>query len=109
MRKQQAMAGSQKYIQLSAWKRLILIAGMFFPGGSLAALIPSQAANAQSGWSQPPFICRAGRGGNGGLADNQSSGANGATGGDCVNGPRGGNGAPGGLNSSPGGSGGNVF
>lgn len=109
MLKQQEMVMRQKHVGLCVWKRLILIAGMLLPGGSLAALAPSQAAYAQSGWSQSPFICRAGNGGNGGIADNRSSGANGGTGGDCVNGPRGGDGAPGGMNSSPGGAGGNVF
>jgi hypothetical protein len=103
------MGKGQKYCQLSAWRRLILIASILFPAGSLVAFVPSQAAYAQAGWSQPPFICQAGRGGNGGIADNGSSGANGASGGDCVNGPRGGDGAAGGQNNSPGGQGGNVY
>lgn len=106
--KQHVMGEGQKYGQFAVWKRLILIVSMLFVG-SIAALIPSQAAYAQSGWSQPPFICWAGHGGNGGIADNGSSGANGATGGDCVNGPRGGDGASGGQNNSPGGPGGNVL
>ena len=109
MLKRQALAKSQNYIQLSVWKQLLLIASILLPGGASATLIPSQTAYAQAGWSQPPFICWAGRGGNGGIADNGSSGADGATGGDCVNGPRGGDGASGGQNNSPGGSGGNVL
>jgi hypothetical protein len=109
MSEQQVRVGSQKYVELSMWKRLVLIAGMLLPAGSLAALVPSQTVYAQTGWSQPTFICRAGRGGNGGIADNESSGGNGATGGDCVNGPGGGDGAAGGQNASPGGQGGNVF
>jgi hypothetical protein len=109
MLKQQVMAGGQKDVGLAAWKRLVLIVGMFLPVGSLIALAPGQTVYAQTGWSQPPFICRAGRGGNGGIADNESSGGNGATGGDCVNGPRGGDGSQGGQNYSPGGQGGNVF
>jgi hypothetical protein len=107
--KQPAMGKGQKDAGLSLWKRLILIAGILLPGGSLVVLVPSQVVYAQNGGSGAPFICRAGWGGNGGYADNRSSGANGGTGGDCVNGPRGGDGAPGGLNSSPGGQGGNVF
>jgi hypothetical protein len=102
------MGRGQEYIQLSVWKRLILIASMLF-AGSLAVLVPSQAAYAQSGWSQPLFICRAGRGGNGGIADNGSSGANGTSGGDCVNGPRGGDEAAGWQNNSPGCQVGNVY
>ena len=109
MLKQQVIIESQKYVELSMWKRLVLIAGMLLPAGSLVALAPGQTVYAQTGWSQPPFICRAGHGGNGGIADNESSGGNGATGGDCVNGPRGGDGAAGGQNASPGGQGGNVF
>ena len=108
MLKRQVMAGSQKYIQLSGWKRLILIAGMLLPGGSLAALVPSQAAYAEAGWPQSIFMCRAGDGGNGGVADNASNGAAGAPGGDCVNGPKGGTGGAGGDHGSPGGPGGNV-
>ncbi len=109
MLKQHTMGKGQKYGQLSVWRRLIIIASMLLPAGSLVVLAPSQTVYAQTGWSQSPFICRAGRGGNGGIADNESSGANGATGGDCVNGPRGGDGAQGGQNYSPGGQGGNVF
>ncbi len=109
MLEQYMITESQKYVGLSLWKRLILIAGILLPGGSLVVFIPSQTVYAQNGWSGAPFTCRAGWGGNGGFADNRSSGANGGTGGDCVNGPRGGDGAPGGLNSSPGGQGGNVY
>jgi hypothetical protein len=106
MLKKHLMTENQKHVRLSLWKRLILIAGILLPGGSFVMLVPSQAVHA---WARSPFICRAGWGGNGGIADNRSSGANGGTGGDCVNGPRGGDGAPGGLNSSPGGQGGNVY
>jgi len=81
---------------------------MLLPGGSLAILVPSQAAYADAGWPQTFFICRAGDGGNGGVANNGSAGAGGAPGGDCVNGPKGGNGAPGGDHGSPGGMGGNI-
>jgi hypothetical protein len=80
MLKQQMRIDSQKYVELSMWKWLVLIAGMLLPAGSLVALAPSQTVYAQTGWSQPTFICRAGRGGNGGIADNESSGGNGATG-----------------------------
>src|SRR4051812_27109648 len=100
MLKQQAMAGSQKHVQLSLWKRLILIAGMLLPGASLAMLVPSQVAYAEAGWPQTIFICRAGDGGNGGFADHGSSGASGAPGGDCTYGPKGGNAAPGGDHGS---------
>ncbi len=109
MLKQQIVEKDQKHGRPAAWKRLVLIVGMLLPAGSLIALAPSQTVYAQTGWSQSPFICRAGHGGNGGIADNESSGGNGATGGDCVNGPRGGDGSQGGQNYSPGGQGGNVF
>ncbi len=108
------MKDSQKHVRLALWKRLILIAGMLLPAGSLALLAPSQAAYADgSWWPQSVFICRAGHGGNGGIANNGSSGAGGSPGGDCTNGPHGGNGAPGGnggpgQTASPGGPGGNV-
>lgn len=111
MRKRQAMAGSQKHVQLALWKRLLLIAGMLLPGGSLAMLAPSQTAYAKAGWPQGFFICRAGDGGNGGIANNQSNGAHGRPGGDCTNGPSAGRGGPGGSSSGiggPGGSGGPV-
>jgi hypothetical protein len=107
MLKQQALAGSQKYIQLSAWKRLILIAGMLLPGGLLAMFVPSQAAYADGGWwPQSIFICRAGDGGPGGVATNESNGAAGGSGGDCTNGPHGGTGGAGGDHGSAGGPGG---
>ena len=108
MLKQQAMADSQKHLRLSWWKRLILIVSMLLPGGSLAVLVPNQPAYADASWS-PIFICRAGDGGDGGVATNGSGGGNGAPGGDCVFGPKGGDGAPGGQNASPGGPGGNVI
>ena len=95
------MGKGQKHIQLSAWKRLLLIAGMFLLGESLIVLVPSQTVSAQTSRSQPPFICWAGNGGNGGIATNRSSGASGAAGGDCVNGPRGGDAGSGGEVGSP--------
>src|SRR3989442_14093421 len=107
--KRQVMTDSQKRVHLSLWKRLILIAGMLLPGVSLAMLAPSQAAYAEAGWPQTIFICRAGDGGNGGVADHGSNGAAGAPGGDCTYGPHGGAGAPGGDHGSPGGPGGNVI
>ena len=107
MLRQQMMTSSQKRVQLSLWKRLILIAGMLLPGGSLAMLVPSQTAYAEASWPSG-FICRAGDGGNGGIAINGSNGADGAPGGDCVNGPKGGTGGSGGDHGSPGGLGGNV-
>ena len=109
MLKQQALARSQKYIQLSVCKRLILIASILLLGGAPATLIPSQTVYAQAGWSQPPFTCWAGPGGNGGIADHGSSGANGGTGGECINGSRGGDGGQGGQNNSPGGPGASVL
>jgi hypothetical protein len=107
MLKRQAMAGSQKRIQLPLWKRLILIAGISLPGGSLAMLIPSQAAYADTSWPRSIFICRAGDGGSGGIANNESNGAAGGAGGSCVNGNKGGDGGAGGDHGSPGGPGGN--
>ena len=109
MQQQQAMTGCQKYIQLSSWKRLILIAGMLPSAGLLAMFAPSQAAYADAGWPQTVFICQAGHGGNGGIANNQSAGAGGAPGGGCTYGNKGGDGAPGGDHGSPGGNGGNVI
>jgi uncharacterized membrane protein YgcG len=106
---QQMAREGQKHIELSAWKRLLLIAGMLFLGGLLIALIPSQTVSAQTGRSKHHFICWAGNGGNGGVAMNRSSGANGGAGGDCVDGPRGGDAGSGGQVGSPGGSGGNVL
>ncbi len=106
---QQMAREGQKHVQLSAWKRLLLIAGLFLVGGLLLFLVPSQTVSAQTGRSQPSFICWAGNGGNGGIATNRSSGANGGAGGDCVNGPRGGDAGSGGEVGSPGGSGGNVL
>ena len=103
---QQAMTGCQKHIQLSSWKRLILITGMLLSSELLTMLAPSQAAYA---WPQTVFICRAGHGGNGGFANNRSAGASGAPGGGCTYGNRGGDGAPGGDHGSPGGLGGNVI
>src|SRR5215469_15180345 len=44
---QQMIEIDHGYIGLNAWKRLILIAGMLLPGGSLAALVPSQTVYAQ--------------------------------------------------------------
>ena len=107
MLKQQAMAGSQKHVRLALWKRLILIAGMLLPGGSLAALVPSQAAYAEASWPRGFFICRAGDGGPGGIANNASNGAVGGSGGSCTYGNRGGDGGAGGDHGSPGGPGGN--
>ena len=107
MLKQQALVRSQKYIQLSVCKQLLLIASILLGGVLLA---PNQAAYANgSWWPQTIFICRAGVGGNGGIATNGSNGAAGAQGGDCTYGPHGGNGAAGGDHGSPGGPGGNVF
>lgn len=102
------MTGSQKRAQLSLWKRLILIAGMLLPGGSLAMLVPSQTAYAEASWPLGSFICRAGDGGNGGIAINGSNGAVGGSGGSCVNGNKGGDGGAGGDHGSPGGPGGSV-
>jgi hypothetical protein len=109
MLKQQTMAGRPKCVQLSVWKRLILIAVMLLPGGSLTMLAPSQTAYADSGGPQNVFICRAGDGGNGGTAINGSNGAAGAPGGDCTNGFKAGSGAPGGDHGSPGGPGGDLI
>ena len=109
MRKRQAMAGRQKHVQLALWKRLLLIASMLLPGGSLAMLAPSQTAYAEAGWPQTIFICRAGDGGNGGVATNGSNGAAGGSGGDCSFGPHGGAGGVGGDHGSPGGPGGHVI
>jgi hypothetical protein len=110
MLKRQAMAGRQKHVQLALWKRLLLIAGMLLPGGSLAMLAPSQTAYANgSWWPQTVVICRAGNGGNGGVATNGSNGAAGGSGGDCSYGPHGGAGGVGGDHGSPGGPGGNVI
>jgi hypothetical protein len=72
-------------------------------------LVPSQTAYADSSGPQNIFICRAGDGGNGGIATNGSNGAAGAPGGDCSNGPHAGQGAPGGDHNSPGGSGGDII
>jgi hypothetical protein len=105
---QQVMERNHEYVGLAAWKRLILIAGMLLPGGSLAALVPSHAVYASALWPQNVFICRAGDGGNGGVANNESNGAAGGLGGDCVDGIRGGDGGPGGDHGSPGGPGGNA-
>lgn len=102
------MTDRPKHVQLSAWKRLILIASIL-PGVSFATLIPSHTAYANSGWPQSVFICRAGDGGSGGVAINGSNGAAGAPGGDCTNGPRAGQGAPGGDHGSAGGPGGNII
>jgi hypothetical protein len=104
MLERRVMAGSQKQSGLAVWKRLILIAGMLLPGGIFAVFVPSQAAYAQS-----PFVCGSAPGGNGGLANHGSSGADGASGGGCVNGLRGGDANAGGQNNSPGGGGGNVY
>jgi len=110
MRKQHAMAGSHKHIRFSLWKRLILIPGILLPGGSLAMLAPGQAAYANgSGWSQITLVCRAGDGGNGGIAINGSNGGDGASGGYCSYGTHGGDGGLGGDLGSPGGTGGSVF
>jgi len=107
------MIGSQKHVQLSWWKRLILIASILL-GGSLTTLVPTQAAYASVSQPQGPFICRAGSGGNGGVANNGSDGGFGALDGDCTNGPHGGRGgavevrnSPGSINT--GGHGGNVY
>src|SRR5690348_4386378 len=109
MLERRARIEGQKHVGLSLWKRLILIASILLPGGSLATLIPGQTAYAQVGWSRPPFVCDAGHGGDGGIANHGSGGANGTAGGDCTNGPRGGDGAAGGQNNSFGGPGGNIL
>ena len=83
----------------------MLIVSMLLPRGSLATLVPSQAAYAQ----MSPFLCQASNGGNGGLANHGSSGANGSSGGGCVNGPRGGDATSGGQNNSPGEPGGSLL
>jgi uncharacterized membrane protein YgcG len=106
---QQMAREGRKHVELSAWKRLLLIVGMLLLGGLLTVLIPSQTVSAQTGRSKHHFICWAGNGGNGGIATNRSSGANGGAGGDCVDGPRGGDAGSGGQVGSPGGSGGNVL
>jgi len=108
MLKQQVMTASQKKLQFSLWKRLILIASMLLPGGSLAMLVPSQAAYANPSWPQINSTCRAGDGGPGGTAINSPVGAGGAPGGDCVFGNKGGTGGSGGDHGSAGGPGGNV-
>lgn len=102
------MAARPKHVQLSVWKRLILIASIL-PGVSFATLIPCQAAYANSSGPQTIFTCRAGDGGNGGVAIGDSTTANGAPGGDCVYGPKAGHGGPGGNHGSAGGPGGNLI
>ncbi len=89
----------QKYNQLSLWKRMTLVTALLFSGGSLATLVPGQAAYAHS--SRPHtshdtghkgrreaikllFICKAGKGGKGGSATRKGSGAMGGPGGNCI-------------------------
>lgn len=89
----------QKYNQLSLWKRMTLVTAILFSGGSLAILVPSQAAYAHSNRQNTShhtrhkerkesikllFICKAGNGGKGGSATKKSSGAAGGAGGNCI-------------------------
>ena len=103
MLKQQAMTGSQKYNQLALWKRMTLVTAMLFSGGPLAVLAPSQAAYASSHKPNTHhhikhkrlniregsettklfIICITGNAGQGGSATQESSGANGGSGGNC--------------------------
>ena len=102
MLKQQVMTGSQTYNQLPLWKRMTLVTALFFSGGSLAVLPPSQAAYAHSNRSNTHhsikqehstqtrnksikllILCQAGNGGKGGLTTRKSSGAEGGSGGNC--------------------------
>jgi hypothetical protein len=102
MLQQQAMRGSQKFVQLALWKRMILVTAMLLPGGSLAMLVPSQSVYAHS--TKPSMhhhtghkgsstrteniklliVCKTGNGGKGGSATRKSDGANGGSGGNCI-------------------------
>ncbi len=89
----------QKYNQLSLWKRMTLVTAILFSGGSLATLVPSQAAYAHSNRSNTSHhaghkgrrevtkllvVCKAGNGGKGGSATRKSNGAMGGAGGNCI-------------------------
>ena len=97
------MTGSYKYNQIPLWKRMTLVTAMLFSGGSTAALVPSQAAYAnsnrphthhqtrqghstrtRSGSIKLLIICKTGNGGKGGSAISKSSGATGGSGGNCI-------------------------
>jgi hypothetical protein len=103
MLKQKETARIQKYNQLSLCKRMTLVTAMLLSGGSLATLVPSQAAYAHSnkpnthhytgghkGHSTPTaspkllIVCQSGNGGQGGSATKKSSGASGGPGGNCM-------------------------
>lgn len=99
MLKQQQTMGNQAYHRFHLWKQMALITAMLISGGSLATLVPSQAAYAHSkpnthhtshkGRSTHTksikmlIVCQAGNGGQGGSATNKSSGATGGAGGSC--------------------------
>ena len=104
MLQQQETASGQKY--LSLWQRMALITAMFFSGGSVVGLAPSQAvyahshsshicsthrhcrkhkgSNTQKKTIQLLIVCKAGHGGKGGYATRKSNGAYGGAGGNCV-------------------------
>jgi hypothetical protein len=102
MLKQQKTTDSKKNFQIPSWQRISLVTATLLSGGSLTALAPSQVAYASSSHSHTHYhvrhiryristnvintliVCETGNGGQGGSATENSGGASGGPGGDCI-------------------------